>query len=1094
MKIRVYEVAKQLNIDPKSLVGFFQTIGVTDVKNHMSSVTPEAVELVKRKLEAQERRRTHDVIDQHLRRGEATVVQRRLVPKQPASADDAARLFVAGLHEDVTEQGLREVFERGGSRVLAVELWRAAGTGRLRRIGCVTMASPAEADAARQTLDGSLQAGSQIAVRPFDARRRGPASHDTPPNELTRGPSSERRTTTPRPVVRETRSNPMPDGRPNRNTTQPPRAAKHPKMLPLVPRTNEAPASRNTPVLSSGDRIGVGPSATNATAEAGARQRREGAPATPTAAPPKQTWVGDLLSEATARARRLPRDSQLRAALGLARIALQHAAIPLLEWVIEHGGDAARKPEFVELRAPSDGSLVDLLATGLVCAENARWNGVRGKFWEPTESSAARKFFGRPAPLHQVLNAFVAARNDGVEGHGIAGGEDPEALLSIVDAIVNILGPVLPFSDDDALLAIQSPDGRVTRLSYLRLAEGDLVCFRRSKVLRAGACRVFAQRQTDLLEKVDISWESNDTLQQHALHEPVVKYDYVETTSPSWLPLTRIPERLTKTFMGRSHEIGQLWDWFNDTDSKACIVYGDGGIGKTTLVIEFIQQLLAGGFGDPMWKPAMISYYSAKETRWGLNGLERLRFSQAGLTDAVTEIVRHLRGSHAIEDEWYKLDLPKLAQKLGGYLKEDWKVPASEHLLILDNTETLATQEEEITLLAEHIKALSRRVGRIIITSRRREKMEAAPIELPALDPSTAEQLLRRRATELGCDKLTAAGSSKLRAYAEGLEGWPLLLEVFVQTLAEKGLSPEVAFDRVRQMRTTDLGEFLFADAWARFSDRIKHMLLLMVRVGDNLDETLVRLCATEADVGLHTAEQALEESHGIARIQRIQGKLYVTFRKGFLDFCRDRPLVVAGAEVQLSESVSRVHRRYAEYIQVHDKEVAHRYGKAFRTPFSKMAFAARERGQYDECEKLFESAIGEDPNNGLLFDQYALFLLQNRTDPARALGKAEKATALAPESPDVWFTHGTILGRLKEVDPAWSSLQRALELGKGAHLVWLQVAHIYIITKDPREAIAREALRKARALSPRPTPEESASAFWRDLTRLERRLGITGD
>ena len=63
-KVRVYEVAKQLNLDPKQVVGLFQAIGVVDVRNHMSSVEPEAVERVKRHLEKQ---RTHDVVEERVR-------------------------------------------------------------------------------------------------------------------------------------------------------------------------------------------------------------------------------------------------------------------------------------------------------------------------------------------------------------------------------------------------------------------------------------------------------------------------------------------------------------------------------------------------------------------------------------------------------------------------------------------------------------------------------------------------------------------------------------------------------------------------------------------------------------------------------------------------------------------------------------------------------------------------------------------------------------------------------------------------------------------------------------------------------------------
>ena len=78
-KVRVYEVAKQLNLDPKQVVGLFQAIGVADVRNHMSSVEPEAVERVKRHLEKQ---RTHDVVEERIRPG---VLKRRAVAKPPSS-------------------------------------------------------------------------------------------------------------------------------------------------------------------------------------------------------------------------------------------------------------------------------------------------------------------------------------------------------------------------------------------------------------------------------------------------------------------------------------------------------------------------------------------------------------------------------------------------------------------------------------------------------------------------------------------------------------------------------------------------------------------------------------------------------------------------------------------------------------------------------------------------------------------------------------------------------------------------------------------------------------------------------------------------
>jgi translation initiation factor IF-2 len=81
-KVRVYEVAKQLNLDPKQVVGLFQAIGVVDVRNHMSSVEPEAVERVKRHLEKQ---RTHDVVEERVR-PDGRVVKRRAIAKASSVA------------------------------------------------------------------------------------------------------------------------------------------------------------------------------------------------------------------------------------------------------------------------------------------------------------------------------------------------------------------------------------------------------------------------------------------------------------------------------------------------------------------------------------------------------------------------------------------------------------------------------------------------------------------------------------------------------------------------------------------------------------------------------------------------------------------------------------------------------------------------------------------------------------------------------------------------------------------------------------------------------------------------------------------------
>ncbi len=70
-KVRVYEVAKQLNMDRKELVALFQSLGLADVKNHMSAVDTDVVDRVKRHLE---KAKAPSVVEERIR---STVIRRR---------------------------------------------------------------------------------------------------------------------------------------------------------------------------------------------------------------------------------------------------------------------------------------------------------------------------------------------------------------------------------------------------------------------------------------------------------------------------------------------------------------------------------------------------------------------------------------------------------------------------------------------------------------------------------------------------------------------------------------------------------------------------------------------------------------------------------------------------------------------------------------------------------------------------------------------------------------------------------------------------------------------------------------------------------
>src|SRR5882724_11404733 len=98
------------------------------------------------------------------------------------ATEDARKLFVAGLPESISEDVLRQLFEATGGKVVDVSLPRDRATGRPRGFGFVTFATSDEAIAARDKLDGSLQAGRAISVRPFSSEppRRGEGTSPGP--------------------------------------------------------------------------------------------------------------------------------------------------------------------------------------------------------------------------------------------------------------------------------------------------------------------------------------------------------------------------------------------------------------------------------------------------------------------------------------------------------------------------------------------------------------------------------------------------------------------------------------------------------------------------------------------------------------------------------------------------------------------------------------------------------------------------------------------------------------------------------------------------------------------------------------------------
>lgn len=777
--------------------------------------------------------------------------------------------------------------------------------------------------------------------------------------------------------------------------------------------------------------------------------------------------------------------------IALFRIVLQHANISITEWVIEKRKISSEKSvasiglPIDDLRTPSDGTLQRTLSELMVIAENEGWHQVSRAYWTSVSSSRPCTRLlqsGARLSCERIIGRIIEIRNNGAEGHGIPGDYDPEAEIDAISFILDSLQHVLPKISKNDSLVIKAPTTGELRLRLLKAPRGRLVCYRSISYSRTSRTTVKAQLQSSLFDREDLVFETDNVLQAPQ-DVSCPNYLITETSDSHWKPLVLLPDRSTNQFMGRDHELAALADWADDTGSRACMVFGDGGVGKTTLVIEFVHRLLEQK-AECSWKPELITFYTAKQTRWGANGLERLQVHDVGVADVAISLARGFEGP-VLDKEWFaKGDPLNLISKLGGYMNE-YGIRRDTHLLILDNTETMASNEEDARALAKQIQELSKRVGRVLVTSRRREQIEANPIELNTWDVDTSYSYILARANMLSIRPLLVAGDSTIRKYAKQMGCKPLVLEVFVQATQNLS-SARAASEKVIFMQRQDLGEFLYDDAWKRLSDSAKHLMLLMASISDIHDDMLMKLCCQRCGVSLADAYTAFQESPGIGSITRINGRDQLAFSPEFLRYCEGRSVTIGQQICPTSSSINEINRKYLEILRAQSSLVRNRLALAYRHPYARAAWSAWQSGNYFECEQHLEEAIKFDHGNGWLFDQYAQFLVKMlRLSEAKA--KSTRATEILPKDADVWFTLGMIDSRMHNIRESLVSINRAKQLGKEEYLCCLQEAHAYINDTPPDIPKARRSLAEAERLMPPNDPKRGKMLV--AMRKLESRI-----
>lgn len=535
--------------------------------------------------------------------------------------------------------------------------------------------------------------------------------------------------------------------------------------------------------------------------------------------------------------------------------------------------------------------------------------------------------------------------------------------------------------------------------------------------------------------------------------QPFEKYKCSDIFMPSGAihsVIHNIPVRQTTNFVGRKKELEKLKEWIGDHDyPRACLVHGDGGFGKTTLVLEFFNDIFDGDFDADFLLPSIISFYTAKKTKWTENGLIKFKGVSDAMEDSVRELMYCLRP--VLGKEWFTTNGSSLIDKVAGELKSE-KFNRDDILLIIDNTETLANSQSEAEELSDFLSKVSRKIGRVLITSRRREYLAAEPIPVSKLSELEALQLINKLGAEYNAKAIQQAGEPRLRSACAQLMYKPLLIDTLVRYIARSASSIQGGLDQILKKTNDELLEFLYEDAWERMTELVKEVFIVLVSLANPIDGKCVGdVCRT---IGVQHAEfqESLNETYFSTIVDygdNYDLEIVDLAKKFFLKKKGGYPL----KDVEKFDMLAaKLDKSVTQRMEIDRGYRLDRVADAFRSDYAKAAKIDTFKKNYKSAKNNFELALAEEPLNSALHDRYASFLMRIMSDFPLAMTYAKKSVELDVNNGEAWLTLGLVYNKYGDINNGDACLNKAVVLGKSEILSNLQkaIARYHYVKKNP--------------------------------------------
>ncbi|MCB5361727.1 ATP-binding protein [Vibrio lentus] len=717
-------------------------------------------------------------------------------------------------------------------------------------------------------------------------------------------------------------------------------------------------------------------------------------------------------------------DSKLNHLTSILRSLLQCLAVITIEVTNEVvPSDSFDLPEYAHrLRRPADGSPSQILdALVPLLREHLHRDYLFGWFEVPK---------GQEQPVSTLVNSWIQFRNNR-PGHGVL---DDNIVIEWSCNMRKIIGALLDVSKN-MLPKITSDNDRMIPPDYLKIKELSIPLVYKNKavvirsiVIKKGVsklrCQVLCRHNA---EEIVVELPTTNVFITESIKSTnsYVLAD-VNNSKGSYSIFHNVPVRQTDTFEGRDGEIEELRDWIDDLDSKYCLVYGDGGFGKTTLVLEVINQVLEGDLD--CIPPQIISYQTAKLTKWTSNGLVYLK----GVVPASDEIVRELMRlfESRLDKSWFEVSGRALIGKAETYLKQEG-FKRDDVLLIIDNTEVFAESSYDVKELGRFFKSLGRLVGRVIITSRRREYVEANPVLVEGLSEQESATLMRRLAKEYNAKPLVSASERTLRKASRKLMCKPLLIHSLTKHISHTQKSIDDTLNIIFSKKNHELLDFLYQDAWNRMNDLQKKVFMIIVNISGPINDTAIASSCQKSGIQISEFESALSETYFCTEVSHsgINGIEFVALARNFFLKCfgscssqNKSEIRRLSGEVDLdiikSEEINRAYRE-------------DRVAEAFRTDYAKAAKNYAVQGLIEDAVEMYEFAIQEEPLNAALHDRYAWLLLNRTKQIKKACIMAKKAVDLDANNCDARVSLAFAYYRLQKINLGDAQIDAARKLGR---------------------------------------------------------------